>query len=289
MNNSNGSPRLDGLAQLAGGYRGVLCDVWGVVHDGVAPMAGTVDALTRFRADFGPVVLLTNAPRSKELVIDQLDRLGVARDAYDAVVTSGDAAKAHVATLTGPIFHIGTQADHSMYDGLDVELADWREANAVVCTGLFDDFTETPEDYGELLANLKSRDLPFVCANPDLIVHHGGLMRWCAGALARDYRALGGTTVVFGKPHRPIYQHALSRLFEVAGEELDHGDVLAIGDGIATDVAGAQRFGLDVVYISAGIHADEFGPANAPDHAKVSAFLASHDARPVGYMPHLGW
>src|SRR5690606_3768923 len=178
------------------------------------------------------------------------------------------------------VFHIGPDRDLSLYDGLDIELVEEFEAQAVVCTGLFDDETETPEDYADMLQRLRARNLPFICANPDIVVERGDRLIWCAGALARDYARLGGVTRIAGKPHRPIYEAALAVASSLLGREVGRDEVLAIGDGVLTDVKGAADNGLDVLYVSAGIHAAEYGPAHAPNPAALAAFLDKHGYRP---------
>jgi HAD superfamily hydrolase (TIGR01450 family) len=233
------------------------------------------------------VVLITNAPRPFPGVIAQLRGLGVADDAYDRVVTSGDVTRDLI--LQGPrkIFHLGPERDLAIYDGLDVDLVDEFEANSVVCTGLFDDTTETPDDYADMLRRFRSRDLPFICANPDIVVERGDQLIWCAGALARDYGQLGGRTLIAGKPHRPIYEAALQAAGEVLGRKVEASDALAIGDGMLTDVKGAVLSGIDVLYVSAGIHAREYGDSNNPDQELLAAFFDKHGLAPVAVIPRL--
>ena len=284
------TPRISGLSQIAENYDAVLCDIWGVLHNGISAGAGAIEALAGFKKSGKPTFLLTNAPRAHGQVLKQLDKMHVPLDTtFDTIVTSGDVTRDLIAKLDVPVFHIGTPADRSIFEGLDVELVDWNKAGIVICTGLYDDFNEKPEDYGDLFANLKSRDLKFVCANPDIVVHHGGVMRWCAGALAREYEKIGGENIMIGKPHAPVYQHAHDLLNKAAGNTLKKSKILAIGDSINTDIAGALGYGLDVVYISAGIHAAEYGDIENPDEAKLQDFLQQHNSTPVAWMPHLGW
>ena len=161
------------------------------------------------------------------------------------------------------------------------------EASAVVCTGLFDDETEMPEDYAAALRRFRARDLPFICANPDIVVERGDRLIWCAGALARDYALLGGRTFISGKPHRPIYEAALKAAGQVLGREVGAADVLAIGDGMLTDVKGADDNGIDVLYVSGGIHASEYGDVDNPDLPALAAFLEAHGRRPVAVIPRV--
>ncbi|MCW2308157.1 TIGR01459 family HAD-type hydrolase [Rhodobium gokarnense] len=283
-------PLAKGLSEIAGRYRGLLCDVWGVVHNGIAAFPAACEALQQFRAGGGAVVLLTNAPRPSGPIYDQLAHVGVPRDAFDSVVTSGDATQLFFERENvRKVFHLGPDRDLTLYDGTGIDRVDPGEAELVVCTGLFDDTTETPEDYRDLLAELKAKGLRLVCANPDVVVHRGDTLIWCAGALARDYAAIGGDVTIFGKPHAPIYDAALARLAEVAGADLGKNEVLAIGDGLPTDIAGACDQGLPTLFITGGIHAADFGPIDAPDAARVAERLDREGRRVVAAMPRLSW
>jgi HAD superfamily hydrolase (TIGR01459 family) len=273
------------LDEIIAPYDAILSDVWGVLHNGVEAHPPACDALARARASGRPVVLVTNAPRPSDGIARHLAALGVRRDAWDAIVSSGDVTRRLIAEGPRRIFHIGTDADLPLYDGLDVELSEEFEAQAVVCTGLFEDETETPEDYADMLARLRARNLPFICANPDIVVERGDRLIWCAGALARDYGQLGGRTLIAGKPHRPIYEAAFAAAAGMLGRVPER--VLAIGDGALTDLKGAQQNGLDALFISTGIHAGEYG-APRPDPTRLAAFLARHGLAPVAVMPKLG-
>ena len=278
---------IETLDEITGGYRAIFCDVWGVLHNGVRPFDGAVEALRRARDRGIGVVLITNAPRPSDGVREQLGIIGVADDCWDRIVTSGDVTRRLIAEGPRRVFHIGPDRDMMIYDGLDVETVEEFEASAVVCTGLFDDETETPEDYAAMLARLRARNLPFICANPDIVVERGDRLIWCAGALARDYAQLGGRTEIAGKPHRPIYEAALAAASDLAGGEVAREKVLAIGDGMLTDVKGAADNGFDVLYVSGGIHAAEYGESHAPDLQRLAAFLERHGYSPVAAMPRL--
>ncbi len=283
-------PRTSGLSDLADTYDAVLCDVWGVLHNGVTAYSGAMKALGEFKKSGKPTFLLTNAPRPNSQVREQLRGLKVPLDTtFDEIVTSGDVTRQLIKDMDGKIFHIGTQFDKSIYEGIAVELVDWHEADHIICTGLYDDFNETPDDYTQLLSDLHSRQLPFVCANPDLVVEHGGIMRYCAGALAAKYDEMGGDTIIVGKPHKPVYEHALGLINKFAGRDVRKSKILAIGDGINTDIAGAIGFGLDVLYISAGIHAAYYGDADDPDEIRLQEFLDDNKSEPVAWMPRLQW
>ena len=249
---------LDRFSAIASRYDVVLCDIWGVVHDGIAAHAGACDALRRYRAQGGTVVLITNAPRPSPWVIRQLDRLGVPKDAYDGVVTSGDLTRCLVARRNGQtVFHIGPDRDLTIFEGLDVRLAPVETASFVVCSGLFDEYAETPDDYHDLVAAMAGRDLFMVCANPDLVVERGTERFYCAGAIADLYALRGGEVLYAGKPHRPIYDAALENAAAVRGVVAAPARTLAIGDSLRTDITGARSLGIDGLFVSGGIHATE--------------------------------
>ena len=252
-------PRLiSGLSELASDYDALICDIWGVVHNGHAPFAAAVEALARFRQTRGPVVLLTNAPRTPDSVIDQFQAIGVPADCYDSIVTSGGAAREHLAAQARergpiPLYYIGPERDAAVFEGLDIVRTDIAGAQIALCTGLVDDLTETPADYADILAAMAKRSLPMICANPDLKVHRGAQLCWCAGALARGYEAIGGEVIYYGKPRLPIYDVARA---QTKGAR----KILAIGDGLVTDIKGANLAGLDVLFIADGIHGEEVEP-----------------------------
>ncbi|UVK44763.1 TIGR01459 family HAD-type hydrolase [Mesorhizobium sp. AR07] len=282
------SPEIIGsLEDVSKAYSAILCDVWGVVHNGERHFPVAASALARARAAEIPVVLITNSPRRSADVVAQMNAIGVPPSAYDRVVTSGDVTRDLIAEGPRKIFHIGADRDFTLYDGLDVELVEEFEASGVVCTGLFDDEVEKPEDYTELLRRLRARNLPFICANPDIVVERGERIIWCAGALARDYAQLGGRTLIAGKPYAPIYKLAMKEVAEILGRPVERGEVLAIGDGMMTDVKGAADNGFDVLYVSGGIHARDYGDASQPDPARLATFLEKHGYRPVAVIPKL--
>lgn len=277
---------LSALSEVAGRYDAVFCDLWGCLHNGKAAFPAAVAALRGYRAGGGVVVLLTNAPRPNASVITQLDGLGVPRDAWDAVVSSGDAAQ--MGMLSGAVgqrvFHIGALKDEVFFTEFADDLAAYAatrppvtrvpltEAEGIVCTGLVNDLTETPADYRAQLLLAKTRGLKMLCANPDIVVDLGERRLYCAGALAEAYQAMGGEALYFGKPHPPIYDLARRRLAAIS----DRGDpqILCIGDGIATDVQGGMAEGLDTLFVTGGLAADQFGadPAN-PDSGLLDDWL----------------
>jgi HAD superfamily hydrolase (TIGR01459 family) len=286
---------IDTLDTIAAGYDALFCDLWGCLHNGVAPFPAAVAALQGFRAGGGKVILVTNAPRPRSSVIRQLDAMGLPRDAWDDVATSGDATQA--AMLSGvvgsQVYHIGAVKDAPFFTDFEPDLAyltaeatvsrvPLAEATGVVCTGLADDLTETPQDYRAILLMAKTRGLTMLCANPDLIVDMGEQRLYCAGALARAYEDMGGTALYFGKPHPPIYDLARRRL------ALDEPRILCVGDGIATDVQGGVAEGLDTLFVTAGLAAAEFGPDAAhPDPQLLVPWLDRHQLSPTYAIGHL--
>ena len=251
-------PRLiSGLSEIAAQHDALICDVWGVVHDGRQHHPAAADALYRFKERHGPVVLLTNAPRVPAEVAEQCASYGLPPDCYDAIVSSGGAAREELirrsAQRTLPLHYIGPERDLPMIQGLDVRRAPIAEAEVALAIGLRDDMVETPADYDRELAEMKARGLPMLCANPDLVVHRGDKLVYCAGALAANYEKLGGQVIYYGKPHRPIYDLALA-----AAGHPKHP--LAVGDGLLTDIKGANAAGLEVLFIADGVHGEEIGP-----------------------------
>ncbi|TPL52209.1 TIGR01459 family HAD-type hydrolase [Mesorhizobium sp. B2-4-4] len=282
------SPDIIGsLEDVSKNYSAILCDVWGVVHNGERHFPAAASALAAARTTGVPVVLITNSPRRSADVVAQMNVIGVPPSAYDRVVTSGDVTRDLIVEGPRKIFHVGAERDLTLYDGLDVDLVEEFEASGVVCTGLFDDEVEKPEDYAELLRRLRARNLPFICANPDIMVERGERIIWCAGALARDYAQLGGRTLIAGKPYAPVYDVAMKEVAEILGRPVERRQVLAIGDGMLTDIKGAADNGFDVLYVSGGIHARDYGDASQPDPARLAAFLDRHGYHPVAVIPRL--
>ncbi|MDR3374311.1 MAG: TIGR01459 family HAD-type hydrolase [Ancalomicrobiaceae bacterium] len=285
------SELIPGLSTLARDYRGILSDIWGVVHNGVAAFPAAVEALVNYRATGGRVVLITNAPRPNAPIHEQLKKFGISGDAYDEIVTSGDVTREWLAD--GPhrsIAYIGPERDRVLIAGLDIaEVSEPAEADALVVTGLTDDETEGPEDYRARLAEFARLNVPLICANPDIVVERGHRLVWCAGSLARLYVELGGKVDLLGKPHNPIYAQARARLDALAGRPLATSEVLAIGDGLPTDGRGAIAEGLDLLFITAGIHAADFGDADAPDIAKVRARLTAEGLSARAVLARLKW
>ncbi|GEO85113.1 MULTISPECIES: TIGR01459 family HAD-type hydrolase [Alphaproteobacteria] len=279
--------RISTLSDVTERYDVILCDVWGVLHNGIDAFPAASEALTAARAAGVTVVLITNSPRRSQDVISQLRMIGVADTAYDRIVTSGDVTRTLIAAGPKKVFFLGPDRDLNLLDGLDVVRVSAEEAEAIVCTGFFDDETEVPEDYHDMLTVFAARKAPLICANPDLIVERGSRMIPCAGAVAAYYQQLGGETRIAGKPHAPIYAASLAAASDHRHAEPGKGRVLAIGDGMPTDVRGALNAGLDLLYISGGIHAAEYTVNGRPDEAILNAYLKRENAEPQYWMQRL--
>jgi HAD superfamily hydrolase (TIGR01450 family) len=277
---------ITALSDIAGHYDIVLCDVWGVLHNGVDAFDAASGALRAARQAGLTVVLITNSPRPSPGVIAQLRTIGVPDEAYDAIVTSGDVTRTLISAGPDKVFLLGPDRDLPLLEGLKVERVDEAKAGAIVCTGFFDDETETPEDYRAMLTRFAARQVPMICANPDLIVERGDRMIPCAGAMAALYREMGGKTFIAGKPHSPIYEEALT-LAKAKRGSVTKSRVLAIGDGMPTDVRGAIDFGLDLLYVSAGIHGHDYMSHGKTDRAALDRFLAREGADPKWWIPRL--
>ena len=279
---------IESVDEIADRYDAVLCDVWGVVHNGRQAYPAACAALQRLKRAGKHVILITNVPKPRGPIPGQLDRAGVPRDAWDAIVTSGDAIRAELAQRApGPMFKIGPDDyDRTLWEGLGLAQAPLSEAAFFAISGLNRD-DETPADYAGVLREAKARDLDFICANPDIVVQHGNRMIWCAGAIARDYEAIGGKVIMAGKPFPPIYELARKELAAIAGREIEPTRILCIGDGVVTDIAGANAQGLDSLFIAAGIHGEALWTDGKLDPVKVDAALAAENTRATYAMAAL--
>ena len=278
--------RVERLADLRSRYDVIFCDVWGVLHNGVEARLFAGEALNAYRQNGGAVVLITNSPRQQDRVADQLDMIGVDPDAFDRIVTSGDVTRDLIKAGPKQVYFIGPDRDRTLFADLGVEESGLDDAGVVLCTGLFDDENETPEQYSSILEDFRKKDLPLICANPDLVVERGNRLIPCAGSIAALYETMGGRTLVSGKPHEPIYQAAM-KYAQTLRPAISKDRILAIGDGMPTDVKGAQDFGLDLLYISDGIHAAHYTQNAKVDPAGLETFLNENGARPVGWMQRL--
>jgi HAD superfamily hydrolase (TIGR01459 family) len=261
------------------------------VHNGLEAFPAACDALQRFRASGGTAILITNAPRPGAAVGRILDRLKVPRNAYDAIVSSGDVTRGIVESRLGQrIFHLGPERDLPIFTGLNVGFAPVETSDYVVCSGLFDDTRETPDDYRALLATMRARSLFMVCANPDIVVERGETLVYCAGALADAYAEMGGEVLYCGKPHAPIYESALGHAARVrGGEQPPLNRVLAIGDSIRTDLKGAAMFGIDCLFVVSGVHAADVGGAGTAELSGLSEMFSAAGVAPKAVMRRLQW
>jgi len=278
---------VEQLRGLVDGVEVVLSDIWGVVHNGLESFPEACEALHTYRQRGGTVILITNAPRPADSVQRQLRKLGVADETYDAIVSSGDLTRNFVADHPGKkMFWIGPDRDSSLHRGLDAVMAPLEQADYVVCTGLFDDETESAEDYRAMMLQAREHKLPLICANPDIVVERGDRLIYCAGAIAELYRELGGEVIFYGKPHRPIYERAMALAAERRGQPTSLDRVLAIGDSVRTDLTGALGFGIDCLFLTRGIHSEEFEGIDQLDPASVKE-LFGHPPRAL--MRELRW
>ncbi|EKS35107.1 TIGR01459 family HAD-type hydrolase [Afipia clevelandensis] len=267
----------------------ILSDVWGVIHDGVKGFLPACQALQSFREQGGTVIMITNAPRPADSVQRQLRKMEISDETYDAIVSSGDLTRTYVASHLGQsFFMIGPERDNPMLRGLDVKLTTLEKADTIICTGPFNDEVETEEDYREMMEEARKRNLTFICANPDIVVERGHRLITCAGAIAELYRSLGGETIFYGKPHRPIYDRALELAAEKRGKTTPLNRVLAIGDSVRTDLTGANRMGMDCLFLTRGIHAVEFEGLDIADEFSVRRVFGETKP-PRALMQDLTW
>ncbi len=278
-------PLVSSIAPLAEATTGWLVDIWGVVHNGVRPFAEACEACERFRQRGGLVLLLSNSPRPRDSVAEQLERIGVPRSSWDVIVSSGDVARTLIGSYAGrAIVHLGPERDLPIFAGIDVERVGPERAAAVVCTGLFDDERETPDDYTDTLTVCARRALPMICANPDIAVERGGRIVYCAGAIARAYEQLGGKVAYAGKPYPPIYELAFATLETLRSGSAERSRLLAIGDGVNTDIAGAAAAGVRSVFVASGVHV-----TGGLDAVALESLFRPGAPRPVAAMANLVW
>ncbi len=301
MNTSVEIPVMSGISAIAERYDVILSDIWGVVHNGRQHFAEACAALRKFRDLGKTVILVTNAPRPFPPVLKQLEGLGVPEGTFDAVVTSGDVTLAFIAAHgLSPLHHVGPVRDHALFEileqqtGLRPPLVALEKAEYVVCTGLFDD-DHTPGDYASALDEMRARDLEFISANPDIVVHVGEREIYCSGAIAQAYEKIGGRVLQAGKPFAPIYERAMELASKHLGRKPQLQRILAIGDGMHTDVGGAVSRGMDTIFITTGIHRAELHPADANgrsgdlDLAALKKLMAAHEHKPMAAMTKLAW
>lgn len=279
-----------GLGELASRYDVLLCDVWGVIHNGRERFPAACEALVRFRQQGGRVILISNSPRPARAVESQLEDLSIPREAWDEFVTSGDATRMLLGERApGPAWIVGPDRDWPLYEGLGLETAGPAAAAFVSVTGPVDDTVDTPEDYRADLTTAAARGLELICANPDKVVQRGDQLIYCGGALADLYEAIGGKVLMAGKPYAPIYVLSLAAAERIAGGAVDRARVLCIGDGAPTDVKGANNESLDCLFIAGGIHAADLTGPEGLDAARTGDFLARDGAHAEWAMMDLVW
>ena len=251
---------LNGLADIAGQYDAVFCDIWGVLHNGRQHFPPAYEAMRRFKAERGPVILISNSPRPRDDLVNQLASLGIFEDGYSDVISSGDATREYLRRFApeGPAWRIGDPREQNLYAGIDIDLSGTPQTAAFIsCSSPFDDENDTVDQYSHAFSIAAARKIVMICANPDKVVQRGDKIIMCAGSLADHYASLGGPVIMAGKPYAPIYELCYQALEKITGKPHDKRRILAIGDGLPTDVLGANGQGLDLMFIAAGIHAVE--------------------------------
>jgi HAD superfamily hydrolase (TIGR01459 family) len=277
---------LEGFGAIAAGYKLLLSDVWGVVHNGVVSYPAACAALKKARENGATVILISNAPRPGVVVAKQIAKWGVPADCYDTIVASGDVARTELeARPEAKLFHLGPERDLPNYDGLPNKLVGEDECDVVVVTGPFNDEVEVAEDYRAMFERLIPRGVLMLCANPDLVVERGDKLIVCAGALAQLYEQMGGNAIYAGKPYAPIYDQVVVVAEKMRGEKISKGEMLAIGDGARTDLKGAALQGIDCLFITGGIHAEDF----SAEKNRAREIFTEQAAWPIGMMHRLSW
>lgn len=288
MSHPNSSPPVAIVEHIEPYLEGIdawICDIWGVVHNGLAAFPAAVDACQRFRKRGGTVLLLTNAPRPAAPILEQLARLKVPEDAYDAVLTSGDLTLQLIAEHRDkPLAHLGPDRDRGLFENQKLRITGLDEASVIVCSGLYDDERETAEDYRDRLVGPATRGVPLICANPDVTVARGDKVIPCAGAIAAVYERLGGRVIYAGKPYLPVYDRAFEMIAAARGKPVEKTAVLGIGDGINTDIRGAITAGIDAILVASPVHLP--APLTAE---KLAHAVAPLPAKPLAAMAALAW
>jgi HAD superfamily hydrolase (TIGR01459 family) len=279
-------PILNGVAEISQNRKAWLCDVWGVLHDGLTAFPSAIEACRMFTRRGGEVILISNSPRTSAAVLDHLHSVGVPGGCFNALVTSGDVTRSFVEAFSAePLFHIGPERDSCLFEGLNVQFAPPAKAAAIVCTGFFDEDNEVPEDYDGLLSQFAARGVPMICANPDLVVERGSKLLPCAGLLAERYLALGQTVIQAGKPYRPIYEAAMRKF----STPLLPAELLAIGDGVGTDIKGASSQGIDSIYIASRVSMGDAAEDAKLSQQMLGRLFAERPFGPTAAMPQLRW
>jgi len=279
---------IAGLSEIADDYDALICDIWGVLHNGQEPFDGVDEALKNFRAKGGKVLLLSNAPRPGSSAVKRLDTIGNSRDGFDDILTSGDTVRALMSDMARDnqkICHIGPEKDADLTAGLDVEFVNEERADAILFSGMYDDMVETPDDYHDMLSGFLARGLPLLCPNPDRTVQFGDKVIYCAGAVAEKYESMGGQVIWVGKPHPMVYDRARAMLADMTG--LDAPRFLAIGDGPKTDIPGAEASGIDALFIGGGLAGASGANIDTPE--AIADILAAENTQCRYAIRHLVW
>lgn len=272
--------KIETIEDISKNYKAIFCDIWGVLHNGVKVYNEAITTLTKLKQNGIQIILITNSPRLHKDVARELNKLNITPDMYDFIITSGDSTRDLIKQTPRKMFYIGPDKSLDIIDGLDVELVEDVEAHAILCTGLFDYFETNLSSYEDILLKAKSRNLPFICANPDIQVMYGEQIIYCAGALAKIYSTMGGNSLIAGKPHSAIYDLAFAKLVG----NIDKNEILAIGDGLLTDIKGALNYGLDTIYILNGVNKEQLMVSQNFDDKLVVDFVQKHNIIPSAYM-----
>ncbi len=285
---------ITALAEVSDRYDALFVDLWGCVHNGVTAFPDAVAALQAYRKNGGTVVLVTNAPRPRASVTTQIAKMGVPDDAWDTIATSGDSARTAMyrGAVGQKVFFIGEERDTNFFDPIgvvdepvEIQIVPLEEAEGIVCTGPFDPMADI-DDLRPQLLYAKQKGLKLLCANPDIVVDRGDVREWCAGAVAKLYTEMGGESIYTGKPHPPIYDLARLRLGEI-NRKTDSASILAIGDGVLTDIQGAQGEDIDSLFISGGLAAEETKTETQPDADALQTYLDREMVNPtytIGFL-----
>lgn len=280
---------INGLRELASRYDVLLCDVWGVIHNGRESFPVACEALARFGAEVGPVILISNAPRPHPPIVEQLDSLNVPRAAWTKLITSGDATRELLAQRTGKVWKIGPDRDEVLYEGLGLAAGGPDDADFICVTGPYDDENDEPADYRERFETCVARGLDLICANPDIVVQRGDKLIYCGGALAQLYESLGGRAIMAGKPYAPIYEIALQHAQAALQRPIDTARVLCVGDGLPTDVRGANARALDILFVANGIHGGETVGSGGLNRAVVDDLLRQEGLQANWVIADMEW
>ncbi len=278
---------IDGLSVLRNEYDALLCDVWGVIHNGVSLFPHVTECLENWQKSGGKVLLFTNAPRPAEIVKQYLDNLCLPKSTYDKILSSGDATQEILIERLNAgqkCYFIGPSKDMDLFNNIDINFVEPHEADFVLITGLLDDSIQTPEDYKDIIKTLRIKNLPMICANPDKTVQIDDRIIYCAGAVAKLYEEEGGEVTWVGKPHTPIYTMGKAQLQTLTGKE--NPRILAIGDGYETDILGANQAQLDVMFVTGGLA--KMLPNMETGH-EIKSFLKNYHAHTNYFCKTLKW